>query len=125
MWWPSTRLARRAACRRLPSLVGLNDPDEIDAVGIPVAALSAKVRVTVGGSAGARVAPPTSLISMMFWPAGPTRRMSRSMRAVCVRLPSWTVTCEVNVPVPLTVMCDGYGVDGPALGTVIGPVLHH
>ena len=37
----------------LPALVGLNDPDEIDAVGIPVAALSAKVRVTVGGSVGA------------------------------------------------------------------------
>ncbi len=37
----------------VPALVGLNEPDEIDAVGIPVAALSAKVRVTVGGSVGA------------------------------------------------------------------------
>ncbi len=35
------------------------------------------------------------------------------------------MTSEVDVPAPLTVMRDGYGVAEPESGAVIGPVLHH
>src|SRR5215212_282442 len=60
--------------------------------------------------------PPTSDKRIIFWPAGPTSKMSRSSGRGCVRPNKETLT-SVTVPdMPATVMFDGNGFAAPLFG---------